>query len=163
MQALTIWQPWATLIIAGAKPYEFRGWPAPHAVRGTRIAIHAGSRKVKRDEVADLILRLQGPEPWSTALRKNVALPLLERALLRPEILPLASVIGTATLGAPRRAHDVAVEFGDPVNDSDRDAHVNWAWPLSGIEPLEPIAPARGAQGFWTWRQADLPMDRARS
>jgi len=28
MKALTIWQPWASLIMAGYKPYEFRGWPA---------------------------------------------------------------------------------------------------------------------------------------
>jgi hypothetical protein len=30
MKALTIWQPWATLIMIGAKPHEFRGqwiWP----------------------------------------------------------------------------------------------------------------------------------------
>lgn len=43
--ALTVWQPWATLIAIGAKPFEFRGWAAPKAYQGQRIAIHAGSRR----------------------------------------------------------------------------------------------------------------------
>ena len=29
MRALTIWQPWASLIIIGAKPFEWRRWRAP--------------------------------------------------------------------------------------------------------------------------------------
>lgn len=37
MKALTIWQPWASLIISGAKPYEFRGWRIPESLIGQRI------------------------------------------------------------------------------------------------------------------------------
>ena len=39
MKALTIKQPWATLIIAGHKKYEFRTWQTKY--RG-KILIHAG-------------------------------------------------------------------------------------------------------------------------
>lgn len=46
MRALTVWQPWASLIAVGAKPYEFRSWPAPAWIVGQRIAIHAGVRKL---------------------------------------------------------------------------------------------------------------------
>lgn len=55
MKALTIWQPWASLIMAGFKPYEFRGWPAPRYVVGQRVVIHAGIRSIKKTEVRDLI------------------------------------------------------------------------------------------------------------
>ncbi|MER9875622.1 ASCH domain-containing protein [Mesorhizobium sp. M0195] len=151
MKALTIWQPWATLIIAGVKPYEFRGWPAPKALRGTRIAIHAGARPVRKAELADLIIRLRSTESWSTALKPE-ALAMLERWHSNPFALPLASIIGTAMLGEPKRAHDIVAEFGAKLNDSDRDEHTNWAWPLSDIVPLEPIQPAKGLQGFWDWR-----------
>ena len=51
VKALTIWQPWATLIMIGAKPHEFRGYPAPRFVRNQRIVIHAGARPVKPAEV----------------------------------------------------------------------------------------------------------------
>lgn len=154
MKALTIWQPWASLIMAGAKPYEFRGWPAPRALRGARIAIHAGARPVRRAEIADLIVRLRSAEAWTTALRPEIALPLLERWHSTPALLPLSSILGMAVLGEPRRAHEIVEEFGARLNDSDRDQHSNWAWPLTAIEVLEPYQPAKGAQGFWEWRPA---------
>ena len=42
MRALTIYQPWASLIAAGVKQYETRNWATKH--RGP-IAIHAGLKK----------------------------------------------------------------------------------------------------------------------
>lgn len=152
MKALTIWQPWASLIMAGVKPYEFRSWPAPAFMQGQRIVIHAGARKVRRDELADLILRLRGPEAWTTGLGPE-ALPLLDRWHANPDGLWLASGLGTALLGAPKRANTITAELGGPVNDSDRDEHANWAWPLTDIQPFEPPVPAKGAQGFWNWRE----------
>jgi len=151
LKALTIWQPWASLIAAGAKPYEFRGWRSPNSLVGQRIAIHAGARPVKRGEVADLIVRLKSGESWTTALRPEIAIPLLEKAHAQPGSLPLSSILATAILGEARKGFDVAEEFGGAVNDSDRDQHANFAWPLTAIEVLEPFQPAKGAQGFWEW------------
>lgn len=149
--ALTIWQPWASLIMLGAKPYEFRGWPAPKNIRGQRIAIHAGARPVKLGEVVGLLLRLQGPDAWMTGLKPEIAIPLLERVRDNPRMLPLSAVLGTALLGEPRRAWEIVGELGGHINDSDRDEHSNWAWPVSEIQHSEPPVPARGAQGFWRW------------
>lgn len=146
LRALTVWQPWASLIVAGAKPYEYRRWPAPAAVQGQRIVIHAGARAIRRAEVQDILLRLrQAPE--ETGLVPAIAVPILERALSQPGDLPLASGLATAVLGTPRRATEIHAD----VADSDRiDEHV-WGWPLTDIRPMTPIVPARGAQGFWTW------------
>lgn len=50
MKALTIWQPWASLVMIGAKPYEFRRWDyreRQSGLQGQRIVIHAGARPVK--------------------------------------------------------------------------------------------------------------------
>jgi hypothetical protein len=149
--ALTIWQPWASLIMLGAKPYEFRGWAAPRNLRGQRIAIHAGARPVKRSEVAELIMKLQGEDAWTTGLKSELALAFLERVHSSPGILPLSTVLGTVLLGEPRRAYEIVSDFGGRVNDSDRNEHSNWAWPVSEIQHLEPPVPARGAQGFWRW------------
>ena len=46
MKALTLWQPWASLVIAGAKPYEFRSWSPPRWLIGQRIVIHAAARRL---------------------------------------------------------------------------------------------------------------------
>ncbi len=48
MKALSIWQPWASLIMSGHKKIETRSWPAPYSVRGQRIAI--ASTKTVRGE-----------------------------------------------------------------------------------------------------------------
>lgn len=41
MKAISLWQPWASLIAAGVKSIETRGWPTNY--RG-QIAIHAAKR-----------------------------------------------------------------------------------------------------------------------
>ena len=151
MKALTIWQPWASLIMAGAKPYEFRRYDYrrwTHGVVGRRIVIHAAARKVRWREVNDILVRLRD-EPELTGLDKKISEPLLFRVSQNPSSLPLASGLGTAVISKPVLAHDL---FKDQVADSDRiDQHV-WAWPLSQIEPFNPFVPARGYQGFWNWR-----------
>ncbi len=172
LPALTIWQPWATLIVAGAKPYEFRGWQPPRAYVGKQIAIHAGARPMRLAEVRALIMQSR-----TSGLIADIATPILHRAraelqrrragsiaaerdlyeeigLEFPAPLPLASVIGTATLGEPTKNPIVAGRH--LVADSDRTDHLNWAWPMLDPMPLEPPSPARGAQGFWRWRNDQM-------
>lgn len=154
--AITLWQPWASLIAAGAKPYEWRGWRAPNGMVGKRIAIHAGARRVHHNEVSGLVYSLERSLAdqqlaWSTSLIPAIALPLLQRWLTAPGDLPLSSVLCTATLGTPITAAAYAELHGVPARDSDRIDHTMWGWPLTDIEVLQPFVPARGAQGFWTW------------
>jgi hypothetical protein len=153
MMAITIWQPWASLIAAGAKPFEFRSWPAPRRLWGQRIAIHAGARPIRRAEIAELLAKLEADRSAETGLLMPAALTLLERVWQAPKSLPLSSVVCTAILGQPIRDAQLSRVLGlrVPINDSDRDEHSNWGWPLSDIQPVEPFAPARGAQGWWTW------------
>jgi len=42
--AVTLWQPWASLIASGAKPFETRAFPIPARLLGKRVAIHAAAR-----------------------------------------------------------------------------------------------------------------------
>jgi len=157
--AITIWQPWATLIAEGFKPYEFRSWAPAKSMWHERIAIHAGARPVRKDEVRDLLLRLQCRWPNERAstglIRHEDAVRLLTQVLLAPRSLPLSSILCTARLGKPMRNAELAEAMGLPeVNDSDRAEHTNWGWPLTEIERLYPPQPARGAQGWWTWKPA---------
>ena len=156
MKALTIWQPWASLIMAGVKPYEFRSWAAPRSLVGQRIAIHAGARPMRAAEIHELLEHLGLPRTArGTGLAVAASIPILERAWRRPELFPLKHVLGTALLGQPRRACEIYPD--DFSSDSDRLEHSNWAWPLTAIEHLEPPVPARGAQGLWDWHSSLLP------
>lgn len=146
MKALTIWQPWASLIIAGVKPWEWRGWPAPRTLVGRRIAIHAGARPVKADEVLDILRQIAGGD---SSLLGDLARRLLLDAPLAA--WPRSSVLGSALLGEPIAALAWAEQHLAPGYDSSRIDHHKFAWPLTDIERFEPPVPARGAQGLWDW------------
>lgn len=150
MKALTVWQPWASLIIAGAKRVEWRGWACPRWVIGHRIAIHAGARPVRADEIADILARIDAGE---TDLTPELARALLERNHIRQ--WPLSSVLGTAIIGAAIPALDWVRAHAPDFLDSDRIDHSKFAWPLSEIDRFEPPVPGRGAQGFWNWSGRD--------
>jgi hypothetical protein len=151
LPALTLWQPWASLIAASAKPYEWRGWPAPKRLIGQRIAIHAGARKVRRNEIADLLLDIEREGEAGTSLIIDIARPLLEAWHTSPGMLPLSSIVCTAVLGYPIKSADYALARRAFTGDSDRIDHTKWGWPLAAVERLEPFVPAKGAQGFWWW------------
>lgn len=151
MKALTVYQPWSSLIMLGAKRYEFRSWDYsarfPSLV-GQRIVNHASARPVKLTEVLDTIARVKDGD---SALDEQIALPLLERlrsAFKCRGVVELSAGLGTAIIGKPIRATDL---FADKVNDSDRIDHTKWAWPLTDITPFDAPIPRRGAQGFWNW------------
>jgi hypothetical protein len=170
MKAMTIYQPWASLIMAGAKPYEFRGWSprqrggAYARLIGERIVIHASTRKIDRHEVSAIVGLLNSGGEWAaqTCLHADKAMPVLTEALKMTSniSLPFGCGLGTAILGEPRNGLDIAAEFGLPrVNDSDRDAHANFGWPLTDIEVWPEPVPCRGLQGFWKWPEpADLGL-----
>ncbi|WP_156680039.1 ASCH domain-containing protein [Sphingomonas profundi] len=154
MKCLTIWQPWASLIMIGAKPIEWRSWYAPRSMHGQRIGIHAGTRKVAKIEVYQLITdcihegrqHLAGePIDHPTGLDIPIALDFLSTLLTAPELAPLSCLLGTAVIGEPR----LAADHGYPV-DSDRLEEQNWGWPLSDVQPLAEPVWVKGRQGFWT-------------
>jgi hypothetical protein len=156
MLALTIWQPWASLVMIGAKPFEFRGKSyleyMGHPAIGDRIVVHAGARKMRVAEVADLLNKLDDPNNDNTGLDHTKAKTLLQRIWSQPscafQALPLGAGLGTAVIGEPRYAGEI---FERNIIDSDRGDYFNWAWPLTHIEPFMPPIPMRGLQGFWRW------------
>ena len=54
MYAITLWQPWASLIADGVKKQETRSWAPPKHLIGERIAIHAAKRKLTKAELREL-------------------------------------------------------------------------------------------------------------
>jgi hypothetical protein len=46
VKALTLHQPWASLVALGVKTIETRSWAAPRSLVGQHIAIHAGKREL---------------------------------------------------------------------------------------------------------------------
>lgn len=155
-KALTVHQPWASLIISGFKPWEFRSWDYRQRARhleGQRIGIHASRQPVDQNEI-DYIIHAMRHCPDEVCL-KTEALELLMAWRLAPGRLPLSAMLGTVVIGTPRLGSEIATEFGAAkVNDSTRDDEASFGWPMLDPVPLEPVIPMRGRQGFWNWRQA---------
>ena len=142
MKALSLWQPWASLIAVGAKTVETRSWAAPQALVGQRIAVHAAKRASELH--------------W-------VNLPIFHDALKRAEDagdlalidgrLPLGCIVASAVLvECFRMDHDTCMAVHDDMPEEY--AFGDWrpgrfGWQLSELEPVAEPIPYRGAQGLF--------------
>ena len=149
MKAISLWQPWASLIMLGAKRVETRSWRPPEALIGARVMIHAAKHL---DPVAFM-------EPFASVLGHH------------PSSAPRGALLGSVLLeGAWRIDHAADAELvaheyhrldgggGRPVFDVEAAKYElafgdytvgRWAWGLADVRRLrEPIS-YRGGQRFF--------------
>lgn len=146
MKAISIWQPYASLIVTGHKFTETRGWPAPKSLIGSRIAI-ASTKKVRPEQCAVM----QDPE-----FRRYYD----ETGLPEIEDLPHGYVLGMVTL------HSCAPITEEDLEDiTDEERLYGWweigryAWRLRHPEEIKEPVSVRGAQGVWDWRAHEVLKD----
>jgi activating signal cointegrator 1 len=130
VKALSLHQPWATLIACGAKQIETRSWTTQH--RGL-VAIHATQQSPR----AAMECALQ--EPCLGALRAA--------GFDTPEELPRGCVVALCRLVAC-----TAISQPPPYPESAFGEYTpgRFAWYLDDIWSLPRPLPARGAQGLWS-------------
>ncbi len=159
--ALTIWQPWASLITMGLKPWEFRDWPPPQYIVDFQMAIHAGKRPVRPAEIRRLLYFLErgGDDARATGLvDHDKAITFLRQVLQAPAMLPTSRILAIATVGQGISNTSLVMALGltpgTLVNDSDRDEHTRWGWPLRDIIPLPGMSQTAvpGHQSLWPWK-----------
>jgi activating signal cointegrator 1 len=138
VRALTLTQPWATLVILGIKRIETRGWYPAAKDRGGRIAIHAAKGWHKADREFAAELHDQGTLP------------------VAPTDLPLGMVLGTVRFDGLART-TTAVTWTDftalELYLGDYSAG-RYAWVFGDPQPLPEPVPARGMLGLWQWDEA---------
>lgn len=138
VRALSLTQPWATLIAIGAKRIETRSWSTSYRAR---IAIHASKtmpgycRRFAYSEPAWTVLNIAG-----ITLGDNC------------ETLPRGAIIATATLADVVRTEDITamsqgllrheIEFGEY-------ARGRYGWILQDVVALAEPIPCKGALGLW--------------
>jgi len=136
MKALSLTQPWATLIAIRAKRIETRSWATEF--RGP-LAIHA-SKAFPRD-CRDLCL----DDPFRAAL---------ERAGLRDlKDIPLGAIVAVARLMGCRNTERVTLDLTKPDEAAEHEfgdyAPGRWAWFIQGVQPLKTPIACKGALGLW--------------
>jgi hypothetical protein len=122
MKALSIKQPWAQLIIIGAKDVENR--TRPTSFRG-RFAVHVSLRRADYEDVDIEAIPRDLQEPAKRAWERNAS---------------AGRVIGTVELIDCIRDSDSIWA----VNDY-------WHWVLREPRPYTRSRPARGQLGLWEW------------
>lgn len=138
MKALTLTQPWATLVAIGAKEIETRSWHTSY--RGP-LAIHAakGLAGMKRIEFSQLCLLT---EPFRTALRAA--------GYYDSDSFPRGRVLATCELVDCLETQ--AIEVGEPERSFGDYSYGRFAWLLENIRRLPGPVPAKGALGLWEWQ-----------
>ena len=139
MKALALVQPWATLVVSGAKKFETRSWRTDF--KGV-LLIHAskGMPKWARE--------LCFKEPYRSAL--------LEAGYGGPDDLPKGGIIGSVTM---RHCYQIMVHavFGEPnvmgIPDEPERAFGDWgsgryAWEFTNPDCCE-LIPYKGMLGIF--------------
>jgi hypothetical protein len=147
VNALTLTQPWASLVALRAKHIETRSWTT--AYRGL-LAIHAGVGLGPVGGVTGLGA-LCAEEPFWSALVSYRTTP-----------LPRGAILAIATLCDVRPIAPDIESYGVHMPDGDRRWDLTaqerafgdyspgrYAWLLSDIRPLITPIPAKGALGLW--------------
>lgn len=134
IKAVSLMQPWAGLVAAGAKSIETRSWPAKY--RGP-LAIHASMGFP--EEARKLCLQ----EPFKSALARG--------GYNDPKDLPLGAVVAVCRLDAVWKVEKESwVPAGQkPFGDF---TPGRYAWDLVEIERLKEPVPATGRLGLWEWK-----------
>lgn len=136
MPAITLHQPWASLLVYGPKVHETRSWRPPSELIGERFLIHAAMRRPHAEEWSDELVRV------------------LEKADVP---MPLGSAVGTARLVGFQRIDDRPAKDIDgnrvPRDWQDR-ACGDWrtgrfAWRFVDPRPLDRPVRMRGSRRIW--------------
>lgn len=136
-KAISLWQPWASLLVTGAKRIETRSWI--HAYRG-RLIIHSAKRftQEERDIAAS-----------------HVFAESLGAAGLDPTRLPLGCMVGEADLVDIVPVEKIREDIGDREYAFGNYSNGRFAWIFENPRSYDQPIPARGAQGLFNWRDED--------
>jgi hypothetical protein len=142
LQAISLWQPYASLIAAKVKPFETRHWAVSPRLIGQRVAIHAALRRPTQAEVAELfddVAEALGFCHWH-------------------QRIPYGAIVCTAKLiGCHRVTHwngpkPVLGKRGEIKDDGFGDYSTGrYCWELGDVQVFDPAIPAKGGQGWWNW------------
>lgn len=173
MKALTLTQPWVTLVAIGAKQIETRSWATKY--RGP-IAIHAGvglgpvggSRALRElirsqpffDNLIPIVVRVDEQFPIESIVKSLPFGAVIATANLTavhcipatpmhfPRGVPESHMLASYPIVLPPFQDDQERAFGDYTPG-------RYAWVLSDVEELSKPIPARGALGLWEWNDQE--------
>ena len=146
MKCVPLWQPWAQLVALGEKRVETRSWPAPIAIVGERVAIHATKGGLTKSDERDT-LALEHFIPAFTRHGWPDDVWEIQERLPRGAVVAFARIARTTQItvesaGALAQRNPAEHAFGDYQPG-------RWAWVLEQVEALPEPIPVKGHQGIF--------------
>lgn len=154
MKALTLWQPWASLMAIGAKKYETRSWRAPKTLKqGDLVAIHAA-----KVDAMDMMMRQSRESADAAFWELDDANAFTSEGC---STLPLGAVLAVAMFDFCAPAEEIVATVSEQEKMLGDWTPGRFVWRLRVVmRLLEPI-PAKGKQGLWEWelpRNLETPL-----
>ena len=149
MKALTLQQPWASLVAYGLQDVETRSWWSRNLRPGERLAIHAG-RTIPviavASEETEAIEGLYGPD-WVNQVERGMVLCTVRyRGVFRVKLVSNGEASGYDPVSG--------LTVSMPVTRFGLWTPGRYIWLLSNVERLEEPMPARGRLGIWEWQES---------
>lgn len=132
MKALTLYQPWASLVALGLKKIETRSYPTK--VRG-HLAIHAGKNNYGIDVM------------W----RDPNLLRICQRHFGQFPKFPIGKVLCIVDLQDCVSTNGIDIPFSSNERVCGDFGEDRFAWKFKLIETFDKPIKAVGSQGFWNW------------
>ena len=172
MKAITLYQPYASLIAVGVKRFETRSWATNY--RGP-IAIHAGMKEYSADTKAGLavwhgVVDVMGQDCWDIrALDRSIRFMEGDGRGVYHDQFPKGAMVATAELVecyqvdrifersvderiyAIFRGHQQLTRISSHERLFGDWTPGRYAWELANVQPLPAPVPALGKQGLWNW------------
>ena len=149
MKALTLMQPWASLVAYGLQDVETRSWWARHLRPGERLAIHAGRSIAELetlDEEVGAIEGIYGPN-WTRRIERGMVLCTVRyRGVFRVTSVNDGEASGYDPVSK--------LKVSMPITRFGYWAPKRFIWLLSDVERLDEPVPARGRLELWDWNEA---------
>ena len=146
MKALSLLQPWASLLVAGRKQWETRSWKPSDAMRHILseqgFLIHASAK-------------------FDSQNKRLLTYPPFMKYYRNPDDLPIGMIIGMARLGRVISTFDWKQEFIKLEGENEEFEFGNygpnrWAWEILNPVIFENPIPCKGALSLWEY-QGEFP------
>jgi len=136
-KAISLWQPWASLVARGVKTYltllkptDYRG---PIAIHAARVLDLAGS--------PDQLCMAALGSNWTNSL-------------------PLSAMVAVADLVDVQEGREVERRLTRADRAAGSYGPGRWAWRIENVRPIRKAIPTPGRQGLFTWRAPEDLHDR---
>jgi hypothetical protein len=146
MKAISLWQPWASLVMTGAKKFETRSWPTNY--RGP-LAICAAKGGLTLIDAIHCLSRWDFQGGLAPLVGMQLDLTASTWPGVKIEHLPFGMALGVVDLVDCLRTDDLTlaqIATDRPFGDFSLG---RYAWRLENVRPFEKPLPVKGRQGFF--------------